>query len=94
MDGLPERSGPWKTETMSFRDRPNEHFTIRYRNPIDAIRSIWKDPVNSPDLVFAPSRVYTDGTKDTRIYSEMWTGKWWHAIQVNLQRPYLNHLRY
>lgn len=33
-------------------------------------------------MTFAPSKVYSDNTKSNRIYTEMWTGRWWHVQQV------------
>lgn len=82
VDGLPERAGPWKTQTLSFPDRPQDTFTIRYRDPVEAIKTLWKDPLNSGDMVFSPQKLYRDSSKDTRIYSEMHTGKWWNVVQV------------
>ena len=52
------------------------------RDPIEAIKGLWQDPNLSPHMAFAPSKVYTDATKSDRIYSEMWTGQWWHVLQV------------
>jgi len=82
IDALPDKAGEWQTKSLSFRDLPGETFTIRHRDPIEAIKSLWRDPNLSPHMVFAPSKVYSDATKSDRIYSEMWTGQWWHALQV------------
>ena len=82
VDSLPDRAGEWKTTELSFDDAPNSKFTIRHRNPVEAIKSLFKDPSLEEHLVYAPSKVYTDSTKASRSYSEMWTGQWWNAIQV------------
>jgi len=79
---LPEKAGQWQTKHLSFRDRPDEIFTIRFRNPIEAIKTLWKDPYLSSCMVFGPAKVYTNWKKESRIFSEMWTGKWWHILQV------------
>ncbi|KAF8181570.1 hypothetical protein BJ912DRAFT_1023540 [Pholiota molesta] len=60
VDSLPDRAGDWKTEVLSFDDRPEEKFTIRYRDPIEAIRSLWRDPANAEHLVYSPKKIYSD----------------------------------
>ncbi len=82
VDSMPDRAGDWITRKLSFKDSPNEEFTIRYRDPIKAIQSIWEDPSNADHLVYAPKKVFSDASKTNRIFNEMWTGKWWHGIQV------------
>ena len=32
VDGIPERAGDWQTRTLSFKDRPNDAFTVRFRD--------------------------------------------------------------
>lgn len=81
---MPERAGEWTTRTLSFKDRPEDTFTIRYRDPIEAIKSLWADPGLADDFTYAPQKVYSDDSKEKRIYNEMWTGKWWHVLQVRL----------
>lgn len=84
IDAMPDRAGKWQTKSLSFRDLPDETFTIWHRNPIEAIQGLWKDPNLSPHMAFAPSKVYTDATKSDRIYAEMWTAQWWHVLQVTV----------
>ncbi|KAF8155895.1 hypothetical protein B0H34DRAFT_513386 [Crassisporium funariophilum] len=84
IDSMPEKAGVWKTKQLTFDDRPEDIFTIRYRDPIEAIKSLWRDTDLSPTMKFAPERIYSDATRNNRIYSEMWTTQWWHVIQANL----------
>ncbi|KAF8879110.1 hypothetical protein CPB84DRAFT_1817458 [Gymnopilus junonius] len=63
-------------------DQPGEKYTIRFRDPIEAIKSLWKDPELSPTMVFRPAKMYSDKEKKNCIFSEMWTSKWWHVCQV------------
>ena len=84
VDSMTERAGAWKTEELSFPDIPNQCYTICYRDPIEAIRTLWRDPSLSPHLVYSPTKVYGDESETSRIYSEMWTGQWWHVMQVCL----------
>jgi len=84
IDSMPDRAGKWRTTSLSFRDEKNEmeSFTIWHRDPVEAIKGLWKDPNHSPQMTFALSKIYTDASKSDRIYSEMWTGQWWHALRV------------
>ena len=84
VDTIPERSGQWFTKRLSFKDCPTEFFTIRHRDPIDAIKALWGDPAFSKDLVYKPAKMFRGQrqTEDQRIYSEMWTGGLWNAAQV------------
>ena len=84
VDGIPDRAGKWKTKNLSFKDRLLEKHTIRYRNIVDAIKCLWGDPALSKYMVYAPKKVFSDASRETRIYNEMWTGSWWHVIQVHL----------
>lgn len=88
IDAIPERSGKWLTKQLSFKDRCEEHFTVRYRDPIEAIKALWGDPAFSKDLVYKPAKVFRGQTQteDQRIYSEMWTGGLWNAAQVCIAR--------
>jgi len=80
---MPERAGIWKTTKLSFNERPNESFTLRYRDPIEALKSLWKDPQLSPEMVFAGRKIFSDETLKNQIFTEMYTAKWWHILQVS-----------
>ena len=83
VDAIPDRAGQWHTKHLSFSDRPSEKHTIRYRGVIDAIKCLWGEPAFSKHMVYAPKKVFSDASRSNRIYSEMWTGSWWHVIQVS-----------
>lgn len=42
------------------------------------------DPSLAKHLVYRPSRIFTDNSRSKRVFSEMWTGTWWSAVQVYL----------
>ena len=79
---MPEKAGEWKTRKLRFANKPNEIYTLRHRDPIEAIKTLWKDPHLSPTMKFKPKKVYTSSDKDTRIFNEMCTGQWWNILQV------------
>ncbi|TEB25366.1 hypothetical protein FA13DRAFT_1756601 [Coprinellus micaceus] len=84
VDGQPDKVGEWTTSNLSFRDDPSTTFTICHRDVLKAIESIFKDPELGPHLVYKSLKVYSNHSKDNRIFSEMWTAKWWHVLQTQL----------
>jgi hypothetical protein len=76
---------------LEFPDLPGLFYTIRYRNVLEAIQSLWGDPALAAHLIYRPTKIFSDENKKTRIFTELWTGQWWHIIQVN---PYNNILLY
>jgi Plavaka transposase len=80
---MPEKAGEWKTRQLSFSDTEDKIFFIRHRNPISAIKSLWQDVQLSPEMRYAGQKIFSDRTQQNRIFSEMWTGKWWHVVQVS-----------
>jgi hypothetical protein len=73
VDALPDKAGEWTTSQLSFHDDPSMTFTVRHRDVLKAIESIFKNPELAPHLVYKPSKVYSSRSKDNRIFSEMWT---------------------
>lgn len=88
IDAVPERAGLWQTKNLFFKDQPDEKYIIHFRDPVEAIKSLWRDAELSPAMVFGPGKFYEDKTKKNRIFSEMWYCKWWHVCQVSLM-PFL-----
>ncbi|KAJ7822993.1 hypothetical protein B0H14DRAFT_3111039 [Mycena olivaceomarginata] len=89
IDEIPERA-VWTSKSLSFPDRPDEKYIIRYRNPLDAIQSLLGNPAHAKDIVYAPKRIFSSKKKDNRVYNEMWTGKWWAAVQSSLRQTKLS----
>lgn len=83
---MPSES-PWFSRNLSFTDRPDEKYQVHYRDVLQGIKALLGDPGLADHLVYRPSRVFTNRSKDNRIYSEMWTGVWWTTVQV---RSYLH----
>lgn len=44
VDSIPDRAGEWQTKELFFRDHGDEKYTIRFRDPIEAIKSLFADP--------------------------------------------------
>ncbi|KAF8871060.1 hypothetical protein CPB84DRAFT_1818259 [Gymnopilus junonius] len=84
VDSIPDRTGEWQTKELFFHGEPDEKFTIRFRSPLEAIKSLFADPALEKHRVYTPKKVFTDEMKKSRIFSEMHTAKWWHALQALL----------
>jgi hypothetical protein len=85
IDEIPERCGNWYTKQFSFCDKPEEHFTVHHRDPVEAIKALWGDSTFAEHLVYRPEKLFCGGgaqTKDNCIFSEMWTAGYWNAVQV------------
>lgn len=82
LDRIPERA-KWYSANLGFKDRPDEPHLIQYRDPLEAIRSLLGNPTHNDDIVYVPKKIFSNRNKEKRIYNEMWTGKWWHAVQVS-----------
>ena len=95
VDSIPEKA-VWKTTSLTFPDRLEETHLVRYRDILQAIRALLGNPVHAKHIVYRPRRVFADTSRTRRIYTEMWTGLWWNAVQVRtLIRPTRNgHLTY
>ena len=83
VDSIPERAS-WKECWLNFKDRPGEKHLVQYRDIIEAIKALLGNTAHADRIIYRPSRIFSDATKTNRIYTEMWTGRWWHAVQVNL----------
>ncbi|CAA7269607.1 unnamed protein product [Cyclocybe aegerita] len=83
---IPDRAGIWKTEDLFFDDAPDVPYTIRYRDPLEAVRSLWGDPSLAKHLVYRPQKVFTDEDRMSCVYTEMWTGDWWNGVQKKLPK--------
>ncbi|KAH9911408.1 uncharacterized protein B0H18DRAFT_892900 [Fomitopsis serialis] len=82
VDSLPERA-EWKERWLSFKDRPDERHLVQFRDIIEAIRTLLGNPAHADQIVYRPRRIFSDSSRTSRIYHEMWTGRWWHAVQVS-----------
>ncbi|KAF5361325.1 hypothetical protein D9757_013558 [Collybiopsis confluens] len=77
------RCGVWYTKELSFRDCPDDRFTVHHRDPIQAIKALWGDPAFVEHLVYRPGKLFygKKQTENYRMFSEMWTTGFWNAVQ-------------
>ena len=81
-NSIPSRA-TWKHKYFSFEDSPEEKHLVQFRDPLQAIQSLLSNPAHAKSMVFSPTKVYTSKKKESRIYNEMWTGRWWSAVQAS-----------
>ncbi|KAE9382526.1 hypothetical protein BT96DRAFT_1055474, partial [Gymnopus androsaceus JB14] len=41
IDSLQPRAGEWKIRSLQFKDHPEQDFVLRYREVIEAVKSLW-----------------------------------------------------
>jgi len=82
VDGIQPRAA-WKSWQLWHKSDPQDKHTIHYRNPCEVISSLLGDPSFAKNIVYRPKKIFTNGSKMSRIYTEMWTGDWWHNVQVS-----------
>ncbi|TDL13314.1 hypothetical protein BD410DRAFT_701578, partial [Rickenella mellea] len=80
IDKLPKRA-IWNECTVSLKDDPMQEHLIQYRNPVHAIQSLWGNPAHTEQLVYRPEKMWSNSSKDSQLYNEMWTGDWWWKMQ-------------
>ena len=81
VDSIPDRA-TWKLASLAFPDRPDEKHLVRFQDILEAIKALLGNPSYAKHIVYRPKRVFTDHSRTSRIYTEMWTGQWWNAVQV------------
>lgn len=57
---------------------------VFFRDVIECIRALYSDPEFAKYMVFAPEKHFTDEEKETRMYHDMHTGRWWWGTQASL----------
>ncbi|KAG1720069.1 uncharacterized protein EDB91DRAFT_1065030 [Suillus paluster] len=83
IDSIPPRA-KWQSTYLAFNDTPDYKHELHYRDPLEAIQTLLGNPAHAQDIVYKPSKIFTDASHSTCIYNEMWTGHWWHAVQVSV----------
>ena len=82
VDSLPERA-EWQECTITIKDRPKERHLLQFRDIIQAIRALLGNIRHAGKIVYRPRKIFRDVSRMQRIYNEMWSGKWWHAVQAS-----------
>ena len=57
-------------------------YEFYHRDILQCIRALYGDPELAEFLIHTPEKHFTGPDKETRMYSEMHTGKWWWTRQV------------
>ena len=60
-----------------------ETFEVFYWNILKCIGEIYSHHTFTLHLKFRPERHHADVDMTTRIYSDVYTGKWWWEVQVS-----------
>jgi hypothetical protein len=74
----------WKTLDIAPNSgTPIGPVKLYFRDPIEAIQSLLHQPQLKDDLEFVPRKVWTDETCSSRVFNEIFTGKWAWKTQVS-----------
>lgn len=80
-DGEPR----WKQQRITpDYGKPTEPVTLFYRDVMESVAYLLSRPNLAAHMEFAPRKVWTDPSKQSRVYSEMSTGDWWWDVQVRI----------
>jgi len=79
VNSIPPRAY-WKTCKLWFKNNPEDKHIVYHWDPIDAIKTLLGNPAHANDIMYRPKRVFTNASRDSRIYNEMWTGDWWNTV--------------
>jgi len=83
--------GSWKSGQATTRIcERTQNIPYFYRNPMDCIRFLLKQPAYRDHMAYAPVRQYND--LGERIYTELHTADWWWRTQVTQCPPEHIHL--
>ncbi|KAG2124860.1 hypothetical protein DEU56DRAFT_963130 [Suillus clintonianus] len=63
-----------------------EAFDVYHRDVIECIEALYGDPDFADYLAFTPERHYADEDQTTRLFHDMYTGKWWWDTQKKLDQ--------
>ncbi|KAG2124671.1 hypothetical protein DEU56DRAFT_963354 [Suillus clintonianus] len=61
-------------------------FDVYHRDVIECIEALYGDPDFADYLAFTPERHYADEDQTTRLFHDMYTGKWWWDTQKKLDQ--------
>jgi hypothetical protein len=87
IEKLPDPGPRWfEQEIIPNSGEPLHPVSLFYRDPIKAIKSLLARPSLACSMEFVPRRVWSDATREKRLYSEISTGEWWWRNQVSEAR--------
>ena len=66
-----------------------EGFEVYYRDVIECVKALLGDARLDPHLIFVPEFHYTDETKQSQIFHDMHTSRWWWYTQVSCMYIYV-----
>lgn len=81
----------WKLEEIvlhgnkksSEGGQQTERLELWFRDPVDCIQELLGNPMFASHMKYAPEYLAKNEDGTDRIFNEMWTGDWWHQIQVS-----------
>ena len=83
VDSLLERA-EWQECMITIKHHPNEQHLLQFRDIIQAICALLGNIRHAGKIVYRPHKIFRDVFHMQCIYNEMWSGRWWHAVQASM----------
>ncbi|KAL0059745.1 hypothetical protein AAF712_013505 [Marasmius tenuissimus] len=58
-----------------------EAFEVYFRDTLECVKALFSEPDFAPYMKYAPEKHWTDETRTSRMYHDMYTGEWWWSRQ-------------
>ncbi|KAI0070092.1 hypothetical protein K474DRAFT_1744707 [Panus rudis PR-1116 ss-1] len=81
VDKIPNLRPRFKVKEIELGD---EIYEVYFRDALECVRALFGEPEFAPHVVTKPERFYADANRTQRVHWDMFTGKWWWAMQKEL----------
>ncbi|KAI0069583.1 hypothetical protein K474DRAFT_1610247 [Panus rudis PR-1116 ss-1] len=81
--GIPNVRPRFQLREITLGD---EVYEVYFRDALECVRALFGEPEFAPHIVTKPERFYADADRTKRVYWDMFTGKWWWAMQTEIDR--------
>ena len=89
MEDLP-KAPAWKMQEISLNGYETaKPITLFYRNPLECVQVLLRNPTFEGKWTFSAQRIYRDPSCENRVYSEWMTGDGAWSAQVSISLAFL-----
>ncbi|KAI0074312.1 hypothetical protein K474DRAFT_1716561 [Panus rudis PR-1116 ss-1] len=81
VDKIPNLRPRFKVKEIELGD---EIYEVYFRDALECVRALFGEPEFAPHVITKPGRFYADANRTQRVHWDMFTGKWWWAMQKEL----------
>ncbi|KAI0069666.1 hypothetical protein K474DRAFT_1632668, partial [Panus rudis PR-1116 ss-1] len=81
VDKIPNLRPRFKVKEIELGD---EIYEVYFRDALECVRALFGEPEFASHVITKPERFYADANRTQRVHWDMFTGKWWWAMQKEL----------